>query len=53
MRSHMEQIRSRMGVSVRRMAVSSLVSMSACWELMRSVVLQFSPSIKGGIPSWR
>jgi hypothetical protein len=45
-----EQIFSSMGVSVRRMAVSSLVSMSACWEDMRSVVLQFSPSMKGRMP---
>ncbi|SCJ30886.1 Uncharacterised protein [uncultured Blautia sp.] len=49
-RSHSRQIRSTTGVMVRRMAVISVVSMSACWELIRSVELQLSPSIKGGIP---
>ena len=32
------------------MAQSSLVSRSACWALMRSVVDQLSPSRKGGSP---
>ena len=49
-RSHSRQIRSTTGVSVRRRAVISVVSRSACWELMRSVELQLSPSIKGGMP---
>ena len=32
------------------MAVTSVVSRSACWALIRSVEDQDSPSIKGGIP---
>ena len=35
--SHSSQIRSTTGSSPRRMAVSSLVIMSACWVLIRSV----------------
>ena len=38
------------GSTVRRSAHSSEVSRSACWVLIRSVVLQFSPSKKGGSP---
>ena len=49
-RSHIRQMRSSTGVSVRRMAVISVVSMSACWALIRSVEDQFSPSMKGGMP---
>ena len=49
-RSHIRQIRSTTGVSVRRMAVISVVSRSACWELIRSVEFQLNPSIKGGMP---
>ena len=48
-RSHIRQIRSTTGVSILRMAVISVVSISACWALMRSVEFQFSPSIKGGM----
>ena len=48
-RSHIRQICSTTGVSVRRIAVISVVSMSACWALIRSVEFQFSPSIKGGM----
>ena len=32
------------------MAVISVVRMSACWALIRSVEDQLSPSIKGGMP---
>ena len=52
MRSHSVQIFSTTGVRVRRSAASSLVIMSACWLLIRSVEDQFSPSRKGGIPVW-
>ena len=38
------------GSSVRRSAVISLVSISACCELIRSVDDQLSPSINGGSP---
>ena len=48
-RSHIRQICCTTGVSVLRIAVISVVSMSACWALIRSVEFQFSPSIKGGM----
>ena len=43
-------MRSTTGSSPRRMAVISLVIMSACWVLIRSVEDQLRPSRKGGIP---
>ena len=39
-RSHIRQIFSTTGVSVRRRAVISVVSISACWALIRSVLDQ-------------
>ena len=51
-RSHSRQSFSTTGVTVRRRAVISLVMMSACWLLIRSVEDQLSPSRKGGIPVW-
>ena len=51
MRSHSVQIFSTTGVRVRRSAASSLVIMSACWLLIRSVVDHCSPSRNGGTPS--
>ena len=51
-RIHSRQIFSTTGVRVRRKAVSSLVIMSACWLLIRSVEDQFSPSRNGGMPVW-
>ena len=49
-RSQISQIRSTTGVRERRMAVISLVIISACWVLIRSVEDQLSPSRKGGMP---
>ena len=48
--SHSSQIRSTTGSSPRRMAVSSLVIMSACCVLIRSVDDQLNPNRKGGMP---
>ena len=49
-RSHSSHTRSTTGSTLRRMAAISLVRMSACWLLIRSVVDQLSPSRKGGMP---
>ena len=48
--SHSSAVRWSAGSTALRMAVTSVVSISACWVLIRSVDDQDSPSIKGGMP---